>query len=956
VAYAVGDVVAGRYEIQAAIGQRPLGFLYRAREREIGVEVALRVIGHPVLPDEGARVAFTQRLTRARAFSHASLVRVFGVYPQKDSVVVAVQWAPGSTLADRVKEKRFTMEEARPLITQVAGGMSHAHQHGVILGDVHAQTVVLLGSNVKISNVGIGPSLPRKRFLEAVRSSPGFRQLAPEIRNGSPADTRADVFSLGMLLVEMMTGGDDREAVDGPAPLHAVLGRALADDPMLRHTSVEALAQELDAVLSGQPMKVRRPTPPVGVPAISATREPQIEDATGPVKRADRRDEKPKTPPSETSEPRDPPDQHPSQELTRSMSDDELRLLKGDQITRQVPEDEIFALRVQSSDTHEVELADLDADEQPTRTGDDLALERSIEAPPADEDEIEPETREVSLPANRDGDDLKTDQVVLLEADAVRTGPVNKVDHDEVDTHRVEKAQLDELADVAEPPTVVADAARDARPPSLPDLTDDLRPATLDGPAPTLEPPPTSRNAQTGDRPPSLPSLADAPEPETTVDPSRQRRADDLLDPLLDAKPPTIDARSKAARVLEPKRPVRDDEPTTTHETANKRTLPVDEEGPTNTATPLPPPAPASSLPSLPSTPNPIAARPSEPQREEPKSPPKRKRRNPFEPQSPGESEPPPKSDARKDDARNGEAKAPPRKRKNPFEAPAAGPPPSVATPLSSEARRGSRRPPPKPTALVSPIGHPRRVPLVAVLAAATILGAVLTAMYMSHRVREERLAEERIAKQRLADDLRAQAEAMRKLSLPDAGAKPESKPLVTPAETTLAPLPRAGACPLGAHLVAAAGASRAFCVDVYEYPGGNTLPRTNVGFAEAAHICAQRGERLCSDGEWERACRGKNNASYPYGATFDATRCNTRGNSGALAPTGTFASCKSASGAYDMSGNVAEWVASGGQKGGAAQNGAKESRCSATAKNVGKDGSAFVGFRCCADPAVSRR
>src|SRR5205807_56160 len=79
------------------------------------------------------------------------------------------------------------------------------------------------------------------------------------------------------------------------------------------------------------------------------------------------------------------------------------------------------------------------------------------------------------------------------------------------------------------------------------------------------------------------------------------------------------------------------------------------------------------------------------------------------------------------------------------------------------------------------------------------------------------------------------------------------------------------------------------FCVDLYEYPGGNTMPRTDVAFAEAGRICAARGERLCSDGEWERACRGKGNGNYPYGHNYDAARCNVKGSGGEVAPAGSF-------------------------------------------------------------------
>ncbi|MGZ3407853.1 MAG: serine/threonine protein kinase, partial [Polyangia bacterium] len=281
--FAVGDVVAGRYEVLESLGQRPLGWLYRAREREIGVEVALWTIGAEMLPDEATRTAFVGKLGRARTLSHANLVRVFGVYPTAQEVVIAAQWAPGQTLYARIQTKPFTLEEARPVLLQVASAMTHAHQHGVILGDVHAATVVLLGAGVKLSNIGLAPALPRKRFLEAVRDSQGYQRLPPELRSGMTLDSRADVYSLAMLALEMLTGGVDRAAIKGPDSLKTVLARALTDDPMVRHTSVDALAHELDAALSGQVPRPRRPTPPVGVPIA----RDRVEATTGPVPKAE---------------------------------------------------------------------------------------------------------------------------------------------------------------------------------------------------------------------------------------------------------------------------------------------------------------------------------------------------------------------------------------------------------------------------------------------------------------------------------------------------------------------------------------------------------------------------------------------------------------------------------------------------------------------------------------------
>src|SRR5262245_32202474 len=101
----VGDKVCGRYEIVSVIGSRPLGTMYRAIDLDIGVDVALRVVAPGLLPDELARQAFSQKLSKAKALSHANLVRLYDVVADADEMVVSVQWAPGATLAQRLAEK-----------------------------------------------------------------------------------------------------------------------------------------------------------------------------------------------------------------------------------------------------------------------------------------------------------------------------------------------------------------------------------------------------------------------------------------------------------------------------------------------------------------------------------------------------------------------------------------------------------------------------------------------------------------------------------------------------------------------------------------------------------------------------------------------------------------------------------------------------------------------------------
>jgi formylglycine-generating enzyme required for sulfatase activity len=108
------------------------------------------------------------------------------------------------------------------------------------------------------------------------------------------------------------------------------------------------------------------------------------------------------------------------------------------------------------------------------------------------------------------------------------------------------------------------------------------------------------------------------------------------------------------------------------------------------------------------------------------------------------------------------------------------------------------------------------------------------------------------------------------------------------------------------------------FFVDQYEYPNRpGQLPRVDVSFDEAAKLCSERGKRLCTEWEWETACRGSADVTYGYGPTFLPERCNTPqpdGHGGwdrtsGIQPSGTYPACGPAGGAVDMIGNVWEWT-----------------------------------------------
>lgn len=151
------------------------------------------------------------------------------------------------------------------------------------------------------------------------------------------------------------------------------------------------------------------------------------------------------------------------------------------------------------------------------------------------------------------------------------------------------------------------------------------------------------------------------------------------------------------------------------------------------------------------------------------------------------------------------------------------------------------------------------------------------------------------------------------------------------------------------------------YCIDYYEAPNSRgKLPTTKVGFKSAEKACKGRGKRLCTEEEWEKACKGPSGSRFPYGNQWAPDACNTEdeeGNDREVVASGTFSKCRGPYNVLDLSGNVAEWTAtewSGGGayviKGGSADRPSYDARCASRKKKAAGAADAMLGYRCCAD------
>jgi serine/threonine-protein kinase len=271
----------GRYEIQDEIGRGMMGIVYRALDPDLGRTVALKTVHLAFAIAESDREAYEKRfLAEARVaagLSHPGLVVVHDVGRDAGSGTpfIALEYLEGRTLAERLaRQGPLPWREAARVAARVAEALHHAHRQGIVHRDVKPANVMLLGSGeAKLMDFGIA-KIPMAQLTTAGESFGTPAYMSPEQVGGAPVDGRSDVFSLGAVLYQTLTGrrpfeGESVAAIlgrvlhgdplapstlvaDVPAALDGVVARALAKSPDARYPTAQALAEDLHDVLEGR--------------------------------------------------------------------------------------------------------------------------------------------------------------------------------------------------------------------------------------------------------------------------------------------------------------------------------------------------------------------------------------------------------------------------------------------------------------------------------------------------------------------------------------------------------------------------------------------------------------------------------------------------------------------------------------------------------------------------------
>ncbi len=261
----------GHFRVEAEVGQGSFAAVFRAHDTILDRSVALKVLK---ADSPASQTAVLNEARAAAALNHPNVCTIFAVDDSEGVPVIAMEYIDGQPLSGLLQNGALTAEQATDLGRQIALGMAAAHGLGIVHGDLKpANLLVTRGGVVKITDFGLSRRARPSQDSEAtqewvtieggpIAGTPGY--MSPEQSRGEPATAPSDVFSLGAVLYEMLTGkkaftGDnilqaldqirnvqpDRYAAEVPAPFADILRRTFVRDVHERTLTMDCIAQTL---------------------------------------------------------------------------------------------------------------------------------------------------------------------------------------------------------------------------------------------------------------------------------------------------------------------------------------------------------------------------------------------------------------------------------------------------------------------------------------------------------------------------------------------------------------------------------------------------------------------------------------------------------------------------------------------------------------------------------------
>jgi serine/threonine protein kinase len=211
----------GPYEIVSVLGAGGMGEVYRATDSKLGRDVALKVILQKFAQDAQLMARFQREAQVLASLNHTNIASIYGLEESGGVRALVIELVEGPTLAERIREGAIPIEEALPIVKQIAEALEYAHERGIIHRDLKPANIKLTADGkVKVLDFGLAKALQGDTSPRNISNSPTLTMsatkvgmilgtaayMSPEQAKGKAVDRRTDIWSFGVVLFEMLTG------------------------------------------------------------------------------------------------------------------------------------------------------------------------------------------------------------------------------------------------------------------------------------------------------------------------------------------------------------------------------------------------------------------------------------------------------------------------------------------------------------------------------------------------------------------------------------------------------------------------------------------------------------------------------------------------------------------------------------------------------------------------------
>ena len=267
------NTIANRYEVFQHIGQGGMADVFLAIDTILNRQVAIKILRSELCTDAISILRFEREAQAATALSHPNIVEIYDVGEYKGHHYIVMEYVPGKTLKSIIRDRGgLVLEEAIDISKQLCSATQEAHNRGIIHRDIKPQNVIVKSDgSIKILDFGIALAKGSMQITQANNVMGSVHYLAPELAKGEPATVQSDIYALGIVLYEMLTGDVPFKADNAvqvaimqmrntmpsprsinpsiPQSVENIILKATAKDPMMRYRNCAEMLDDLRTCL-----------------------------------------------------------------------------------------------------------------------------------------------------------------------------------------------------------------------------------------------------------------------------------------------------------------------------------------------------------------------------------------------------------------------------------------------------------------------------------------------------------------------------------------------------------------------------------------------------------------------------------------------------------------------------------------------------------------------------------